>query len=143
MHDYQNQPIYRKGEEIYHLTSCIVGLVPEEDELLQHLRKLMLEDAATLNVKVAGALSADLYDMQMESAVLIRKAARDLITNCTALELYGFEDISYLPLLRRAIEEYRVLFLEWITSFNPWNYIWDDWGLFNPPGASKDEPDEI
>ncbi|MCX2740741.1 hypothetical protein [Pontibacter anaerobius] len=139
MQEYKNLPIYRKGEEIYHLTSLIVELVPEEDDLLQHLREMMLLDAAMLTAKVAGAYSGDLYDIQMENAVLIRKAARDLLTNCTALEMYGFEDTTYLPLLRHAIEEYRQHFVKWISGFDPWNYVWDEWELFNPPGASKQD----
>ncbi len=142
MHPHKKLPIYRKGEEIYHLTSCIVALVPEEDDMLQHIREFMLQDAALLTVKVAGAAGADLYDIQMKNAVLIRNAARDLLTNCTALKLYGFQDTTYLPLLRQAIEEYRLLFLEWVAGFDPWNYIWDDWGLFNPPGASKQEDED-
>ena len=135
----EDLPIYRKGEEIFHLTTSIVGLIPEDNALLQHLREIMLTDAAMLTVKVAGAMGADVYDMQMENAVLIRKAARDLLTNCTALKMYGFEEFTYLPLLRNAIEEYRVLFVAWVATFDPWNYIWDDWGLFNPPGATKQD----
>lgn len=134
-------PLYRKGEEVYHLTSSIVDLVPEDDTLLQHLREFMLQDAAQLMVNVTSALGADLYDTQMENAVLIRKAARDLLTNCTALDMYGFKDTTYLPLLRKAIEEYRVLFVEWVAGFDPWNYVWDEWGLFNPPGTSQSGPD--
>lgn len=135
----EDLPIYRKGEEIFHLTTSIVGLIPEDNALLQHLREIMLTDAALLTVKVASAVGADIYDMQMESAVLIRKAARDLLTNCTALKMYGFEESTYLHLLRNAIEEYRVLFVAWVATFDPWNYFWDDWGLFNPPGATKQD----
>ncbi|WP_266205143.1 hypothetical protein [Pontibacter kalidii] len=139
MHKHDQLPIFRKGEEIYQLTSYIVDLVPEDNALLQHLRERMLTDAALLTVKVAGAVGADLYDIQMENAVLIRKAARDLLTNCTALEMYGFKDTTYLPLLRKAIEEYRLLFVDWVSGFDPWNYVWDEWGLFNPPGASRQD----
>jgi len=33
------------------------------------------------------------------------------------------------------IEEYRLLFIDWVSKFDPWNYITDRWGLFNPPGV--------
>lgn len=142
MHDHKKLPVYLKGEEIFHLISCIGELVPEDNAMLQHIRVFMLEDAAILTVKVSGAAGADLYDIQMENAVLIRKAARDLLINCTALEMYGFQDTICLPLLRQSIEEYRLLFLEWIAGFDPWNYLWDDWGLFNPPGTSRQEDED-
>jgi hypothetical protein len=38
------------------------------------------------------------------------------------------------------------LFVDWVTGFDKWNYIKDDWGLFNPPGVSasdKDPDDDI
>lgn len=39
-----------------------------------------------------------------------------------------------------------MLFIEWVTGFDMWNYIKDEWGLFNPPGVSahdKDPDDDI
>ena len=52
----------------------------------------MLNDAALLTVKVAGAEAAGLYDLKMENAAIIRKAARDLMCSsihsiCLALNM--------------------------------------------------------
>jgi len=44
------------------------------------------------------------------------------------------------------IEEYRLLFIDWVSKFDKWNYIIDRWGLFNPPGVTpfdKDVDDTI
>jgi len=44
------------------------------------------------------------------------------------------------------VEEYRLLFIDWVASFDKWNYIIDRWGLFNPPGIGpfdKDPDDDI
>jgi hypothetical protein len=43
-------------------------------------------------------------------------------------------------MVRDLIEEYRVLFVEWVAGFDNSNALYDDWGLFNPPGVnlSKD-----
>lgn len=137
----EDLPLFLKGREIYSLISEIVDLIPEDDEILASYKEFMLEDAAMLSVKVAGAEAADLYDMRMESAALIRKAARDLLTHCRGLELFGFKETHYLHLIREAVEEYRLLFIEWVKSFDQWNYIIDRWGLFNPPGVEADDPD--
>jgi hypothetical protein len=134
-------PIFQKGKEIYYLTTQIVALIPEEDEMLMSFKQFMLEDAAQLSVKVAGAEGADLYDLRMEAAALIRKAGRDMLAHCSGLELFGFEETHYLHLIREAIEEYRLLFVEWVSGFDPWNYTVDRWGLFNPPGVQYDDPD--
>jgi hypothetical protein len=49
-------------------------------------------------------------------------------------------------LLRKEIDEFRLLFIDWVASFDVWNYIKDDWGLFNPPVVNthdKDPDDDI
>ncbi|AKQ45619.1 hypothetical protein TH63_08100 [Rufibacter radiotolerans] len=134
-------PIYHKGREIFSLTAQIVALIEEDEESHAPLKELMLEDAAMLTVKVAGAEAADLYDIRMENAAIIRKAARDLLRHSASLEMFGFKEVQYFKLLREAIEEFRLLFIEWVQSFDPWNYVVDQWGLFNPPGINP-SPEE-
>ena len=72
---------------------------------------------------------------------MIRKAARELITDVRGIQMHGFKDVEYLDLLRREVEEFRVLFAEWVKTFDCWNYIIDRWGLFNPPGINYDDKD--
>ena len=106
----------------------------------------MISDAAQLTVKVAGASRAELYDLQMEAATIIRKAARDLMVTNHSLEMFGFKDVEYFQIVRDLLKEYRLLFIDWVSSFDPWNYITDRWGLFNPPGVGpfdKDSDDGI
>jgi len=69
-------PIYRKGKEILDMVIKITGLIHENDEHLNYVKACMLSDAALLTVKVAGAEAAGLYDLKMENAAIIRKAAR-------------------------------------------------------------------
>ncbi|WP_192821037.1 hypothetical protein [Rufibacter sp. LB8] len=132
--------LYQKGREILQLTMKITALIEDEEEIHVSLKEFMFQDAALLTVKVAGAEAADLYDLRMENATLIRKAARDLLSHCTSLEMFGFKDVQYFLLLRQAIEEYRLLFIEWVQGFDPWNYVTDSWGLFNPPGVAPNGP---
>ena len=141
----EDLPLFKKGQEIFELTHKIAELIPDdsEDILLSH-KGFMIEDAAQLTVKIAGAEGGDLYDIRMECAAIIRKAARDLLSHCTGLEIFGFKDTQYLYLIREAIEEYRLLFIDWVASFDQWHYITDRWGLFNPPGVGPfdKDPDE-
>lgn len=140
--DPQHLPLFRKGREIFEVTSKVIELIPEEDQVQGYIKSVMLEDAAMLSVKVAGAEASDLYDLRMENATIIRKAARDLVTHCSSLEMFGFQEKQYLLLIKEAIEEYRLLFIEWIKTFDQWNYVTDRWGLFNPPGINADDPDD-
>jgi hypothetical protein len=142
----EDLPIYKKGEEIYKLTRKICNLIPEDNEHLQFVKGDMLLNASLLMVKVAGAEGGDLYDLRMEAAAIIRKAARDLMVSNHSLEMFGFEEVEYYDIVRDLIEEYRLLFIDWVAGFDQWNYIIDRWGLFNPPGVGpfdKDPDDDI
>lgn len=79
----------------------------------------------------------------MENATIIRKCARDLMVRYHSLEAFGFEHVEYYKMVRQQIEEFRLLFIDWVASFDPWNYIVDDWGLFNPPGVSPFDKDSL
>jgi hypothetical protein len=139
-------PLYRKGKEILDMVFSIGSLIPEDNEHLQFIKGMMISDAAQLTVKVAGAHGAGLYDLKMEAAAIIRKAARDLTVQSHALEMFGFKEVEYFQIVRDLVEEYRLLFIDWVTDFDKWDYIIDRWGLFNPPGVGpfdKDPDDDI
>jgi hypothetical protein len=139
-------PIYRKGKEILDIVFKIGDLFPENDEYLNNIKACMITDAAQLTVKVAGAEAAELYDLKMENAAIIRKAARDLMVQQHSLDMFGFEYPEYYQIVRDLIEEYRLLFIDWVAGFDKWDYIIDRWGLFNPPGVGpfdKDPDDDI
>ena len=134
--DPRDLPIYKKGEEIYQVINQICQLIDDEDQYLGHVKSIMLENAMLLTVKVAGATGGQLYDIKMECAAIIRKAARELMIQNHSLEMFGFEHVEYYQIVRNLIEEYRLLFIDWIAGFDKWDYIIDRWGLFNPPGIS-------
>lgn len=144
--DPQDLPIYQKGEEIFHVVSKICDLIDDDDPHLGHVKAIMLEDAMLLTVKVAGGEGGQLYDIKMECAAIIRKAAMELMVQNHALEMFGFEHVEYFQIVRDLIEEYRLLFIEWVAGFDKWDYVIDRWGLFNPPGVGpfdKDPDDDI
>lgn len=138
--------IYQKAEQIFQITQGLVQIIPIENEFLQETTvRFMMEDAMTIPTKIAGAEAGDLYDLRMENATIIRKAARDLYVQAGSLRFEeSIPDKDYILLLRKEIEEFRLLFIDWVASFDRWNYIKDDWGLFNPPGvnAHDKDPDE-
>ena len=144
--DVREMPLFKKGKEIYEVVIQISKLIPEDNEILMDIRGQMLGDAALLTVKIAGAEGAGLYDIKMEAAAIIRKAANDLMVTNHSLEAFGFKEVQYFQIVRDLIEEYRLLFIEWVASFDKWDYIIDRWGLFNPPGVGpfdKDPDDDI
>lgn len=139
-------PIFQKAEQIFKLTEGLVQIVPPDNEFLQQTTvQFMMENAMIIPAKIAGAEGGDLYDLRMENAAIIRKAARELYVMAGSLRFEdGIRDKDYIELLRNTIDEFKELFIDWVASFDQWNYIKDSWGLFNPPGvnARDKDPDE-
>lgn len=149
--EFEKMPLYKKGWLIFDLADKIASLVNDEEEyafleeselgLLQHSANQLRNDAMLICPKIAGAEGGDLYSIRMENATIIRKAGQEIQTACSGLEMWGFKHTEYLDLLRKEVEEFRVLFAEWVKTFDPWNYTLDRWGLFNPPGINYDDPE--
>jgi hypothetical protein len=138
--------LFDKGGEIIELVHEITDLIPEDDEMLKHTASFMREDAYMLQVKVSGAEGGKLFDIKMECAAIIRKAGRDLYVQKHNLEMFDFEYVSYMDLLRDKLDEYKAIFIQWVETFDPKVAMKDDWGLFNPPGVDLDDdyiPDDL
>jgi hypothetical protein len=134
-------PLFKKGQEIFEVVDQICQLIPDDDDHLGHIKGIMYEDAMLLTVKVAGATAGQLYDIKMEAATIIRKAAKDLMIQNHSLDMFGFEHVEYYQIVRDLLEEYRLLFIDWVAKFDPWDYVIDRWGLFNPPGVGPFDHD--
>ena len=135
-------PLYQKGQEIVDLVRTIASLIEDEEGELGYTKQLMLEDAHMLCAKIAAAEGGDLYDIRMENATLIRRAAHSLKLHIHSLRMFGFEHAEYYMMVRDKVEEYRLLFIDWVAGFDKTNYIADRWGLFNPPGVRPDDDDD-
>lgn len=142
--NYQELPLFKKGKEIFEVVHQICQLIPDDDSPLSSVKGILLEDVMMLTVKIAGASGGQLYDIKMEAATLIRKSARNLMIQNHTLEMFGFEYTEYFQIVRNLLEEFRLLFIEWVSKFDQWNYAIDRWGLFNPPGVGPfdKDPDE-
>ena len=148
---WEKLPIYLKSMEILNLVDHIVNAVEntemafEEEiqaKMIKNNLEYLRENSLIIPAKIAGAADEDMpYDIKMENATIIKKAARELLTDARGLQMHGFKDIEYLDLLRKEVDEFRILFAEWVKTFDCWNYIIDRWGLFNPPGINYDDQD--
>ena len=139
-------PIYKKAELILDLVNSLLNTISEEDEYLNATKYMMRDDAAIICAKIAGAEGGDMYSIRMQNAAIIRDYAMHLYTQVGSLLFEdNYKDLEYIILIRKEIDEFRLLFINWIEGFDKNNHIWDDWGLFNPPGAipPSDEDDSF
>ena len=143
MEEYENLAIYKKAEHILQLVESLVAILPEEDEYLSETKHFMTSDAMLICAKIVGAEAGGLYDVKMQNAAIIRKTAMDLYVQVGGLRMFDtFKDKQYIPLIRKEIDEFRLLFIDWVANFDTTNYYWDEWELFNPKGAIPPNPDD-
>lgn len=146
--DSSKHPLFLKAKSIYSLIDQIISNANDvhQDEIEAKMTKeyisFLKESALVVIAKLSYAIKEDVpYDLKMENATIIRKSAREILTNISGLELMRFKEVDYLELVRNEVEEFRHLFAEWLQTFDPWNYNIDRWGLFNPPGVNYDDHD--
>lgn len=147
---YKKLPVYQKALEILELSIKISEFMNDEIndkvsgtelQMAKFHADEMVNNALIIPAKIAGAVGSDLYDIKMENATIIRKAARDLFVGCNGFTLFELNGLEYLEVLREEIEAFRIEFAEWVKTFDQWDYIIDRWGLFNPPGVEYDDHD--
>ncbi len=142
--------MFKKAEDIRMLAIAFVEAAPDElkdksssraefeERMLTDTKDEMLDHAYLIPGKIAGAYGLTMYDLQMENAALVRRACRELVVCLRGLEISGHLEEDHFNLLRTAVKEFQPLFAEWVATFQSSFYLWDDWGLFNPPGAIPD-----
>ena len=132
----ENLPIYQKSELIYQLVESLVASLPKDDDFLESTKEIMRADAMIISAKIAGAEGGDLYSIRMQNAAIIRDHGMSLYVQVGSLRFQeNYKDLEYVQLIRNEVDEFRLLFIDWVASFDTNNHIWDDWELFNPTGA--------
>ena len=122
-------PVFQKAEQIALITKALIDTIEDEKDELQ-VKGLMLENAFVLGAKIAGAEGADIYSIRIENAVIIKHHARELLAQTSLCKQLNLCDPDYLQLLRSELEEFRKLFVQWVSTFDKSNDIEDEWGIF-------------
>ena len=134
-HEKLNQvKIYQKARELFDMIQAFDATIPEENDYLKTISKLMMENTMIILAKIAGAEGVKFYDIRMQNAAIIRQAGMDLYVQIGSLRFEEeFSQNEYIEMIRTEIDAFRELFKDWIHRFDTKSYIQDEWGLFNPP----------
>lgn len=139
-------PLYKKAEEIDRTLKSISALIPENKVMLLFINGLIGKASSRITQNLIRAEESKRYDTKMFCAGLVRSGCVDIVGLGNELIKRGFRDGKYFTIVNRQVEEFRLLFLNWISGFDQKQFVTDRWGLFNPPGISRDHvqnPDEI
>jgi hypothetical protein len=123
-------PLTKKAREIFDLTHAICESMPDDGEYVDMYRGLLMENAIMLVPKIAGAEAMDDYGLKMENAVIIKVNAMQLRTQLNGCEMFNLVKEDYLGILREAIDEFKILFADWVSKFEKTDIYDDGWGLW-------------
>lgn len=146
---YRHLPVFIQVEVICEIVEGIVDGISIEDTtvrteckkaMYKYHTHSMMENALLIPSKIVEAHQSELFDIKMECATFIRKAAMDILIDAQGLHRAGFNEPDYIVILKESIETFRPLFARWVATFNPKNYLIDRWGLFNPEGVHYTDP---
>jgi hypothetical protein len=127
--DYQQKPVYKIAYEIVKTTKAIIESIDEQRDSM-NLRSLMLQNAMTIPAKIAGAEAVDVFSIKIENAVLIKISARELQSYVALCKQLNLNNPKYLNILEMEIDDFRQVFNNWVSSFEPEVDIDDGWRLF-------------
>ena len=123
-----SHPLMKKAQEIVFLTHALVGSLDEARKELYG--GMMMEDATLIGAKFSSAEGVSDYLLKMENATIMKVHARHLYSITFQLAMQETHAEEHLQLLRAAIDEFRILFVDWVKSFNSADRYDDGWGLF-------------
>lgn len=134
MHINQNKinpkelPIFKKGEEIYNAISKVCQVVETYSHDLGKIKDETLSKALLLSTQIEEAESAYNLEKNIECATIIRKEISLLPFRIHSIQALGFKHVEYFNVVMPLIEEYQVLFGEWVDGLNDL-YNMDHWEL--------------
>ncbi len=121
-------PVYRKAQELFDLAEVIADSL-KEDEMKEHLAVQMLSNAALVQAKIAGAEGGGLYSLRMQNAVLIKLAVQDMFNAVSFASMVEINEEDYVDLMRDKVDEFRLVFNDWVRSFDKTFDIPDNWAI--------------
>lgn len=121
--------LYNQWREVFGLVTAFAetlnnGREGEEDMT----RRLIYENVMIVAPKILSAVDT-LYVLQMENAAIIRTNCRQLMEQISFAAMSGIADEEHCDVIEEAMEEFRVLFKQWVATFEPDEFE-DEWGVF-------------
>lgn len=109
-----------------------------------HPVHLMMQHISVVNAKLSGVkMLYDIYHALMENAVLVKVNMTDLRAQLFAAREFYQGNGEYLDVINSEVEGFRLLFIQWVKTFDKTKDDPDEWHLFNDPADfPPGDPDE-
>lgn len=125
--------LYQQWQQVMFLLRGILptelGQPRKDEEFFRETAHSLLGDAFVVGAKIKSSEAGNIYILRMENAAIIRQLAQQI---ASSLLLFGEDNVideSHIDIVRSEIDKFRLLFIEWVKTFEK-DDITDDWQLF-------------
>jgi hypothetical protein len=140
---WEKLPVFKKAIELFELAEAITEAL-KEDEMKADLVREILGNMATVRTKIAGAEGGGLYSLRMQNAVVIKIAVQDMFNAVSFASMVEINEEDYVQLMREKVEEFRLVFIDWIRSFDKNYDIPDNWAIrYDTSTPEQEELEEL
>jgi hypothetical protein len=125
------EKMYNSWREVYSLVIAFADNIDEKgDEGHAGYTKIFIcENAEIVGPKIAGALGADLYVLNMENAAIIRTNCRQMMEQVGFAVLMGWAEKEHKTVIAQTLDNFKSAFKIWVATFEKDEFE-DEWGLF-------------
>ena len=120
--------LYNKWREVFQLVMAFTDTLADEDSK-PDTSDLIYQNAMMVAPKIISAAGDTLYVIKMENASVIRTNCRQLMDQVIFAGMSEKAEKYHEVVIREAMEEFRLLFRQWVATFSPDVYE-DEWGLY-------------
>ena len=100
------------------------------DSTIENQYKKVLKIASfEMSNKLVVAENSPYYNEKIKNSILVKIAAKKLLNQLDGMEVIGIINLEYSSLIREEIEGFRIMFLEWIKSFDRKTFLKDGWDV--------------
>jgi hypothetical protein len=140
---WEKLPVYQKSQELFDLVDVIAETL-KEDKMKEHLAVQMFSNAALIQAKIAGAEGGGLYSLRMQNAVLIKLAVQDMFNAVSFASMVKINEEDYVDLMRDKVDEFRLVFNDWVRGFDKTYDIPDNWAIrFDTSTPEQEKLEEL
>jgi hypothetical protein len=124
----QALPIIQKAGAINDLINYCSDTLGDSDIENQY-KKILRIASFEMSNKLVIAENSPYYNEKIENSILVKIAAKKVLNQLAGMEVIGIINLEYSKLIRDEIEGFRLLFLEWVISFERKTILSDGWDI--------------
>ena len=124
----QSLPIVQKAGLVSDLIISFCEYLGDSEVEFQY-KRILLNAGFEICNKLVVAETSIYFNDKLENALLLKMAIKKVLHQLSGMQVLGISDFEYSRLIENEIEEFRLLFNNWVRTFDKGTNLSDGWEL--------------